>query len=99
MHLHNLAYGEKLPNLLIGKGSSTKCEAGFGDIGEHSSTHSESGWTTQEVFIEYLQKLRDEHYPDLENPIWFMLDAYSVHRAPPIREFAGTSSCCSPRRG
>jgi hypothetical protein len=80
------ADGTKLPMTLIAKGKTDACEAGFGDIGEHNSDHSESGWSTCPVFIEYLRKIRD--YFDDHDPIWLMLDSYSVHRSPEVREYA-----------
>ena len=49
------------------------------------TTHSQNGWSTIETFKEFLQNLRA--YCG-NNPIYLILDCYSVHRADAIKEKA-----------
>jgi hypothetical protein len=58
-----------------------------GDVGEHFTDHSESGWTTSETFCRYLRWLRDENYRN-EGPLWLIFDSYSAHRTEDVRNVA-----------
>ena len=56
------ASGTKIPLLFVATGRTEKCEnSQLGDVGPHWKIHSESGWVTEEVFLQYLQMLRN-HY-------------------------------------
>ena len=78
----------KLPLWIIAKGTTERCHAQVGDPQGHLVTHSENGWTTVETFSEYLMSLR-ERYPD-DDPVYLVLDCYSVHRTDEIRQLAKT---------
>lgn len=77
----------KLPLCLIATGKTAMVEEShFGDIGYHHADHSESGWQTAETFRRWLDWLRGL-YDDGE-PIWLVLDCYSVHRTEAMRSHA-----------
>ena len=75
----------KLPLWIIAKGTTERCHAQVGDPQGHLVTHSGNGWTTVETFGEYLMSLR-ERYPD-GDPVYLVLDCYSVHRTDEIRQW------------
>jgi hypothetical protein len=78
----------KLPLCLIAVGKTSSVEEShFGEIGYHHADHSESGWQTEETFMRWIHWLRALY--DDGNPIWVVLDCYSVHRAERIRAHAG----------
>jgi hypothetical protein len=77
----------KLPLCLIATGKTAVVEEShFGDIGYHHADHSESGWQTAETFRRWLHWLRALY--DDGDPIWVVLDCYSVHRADVMRSHA-----------
>jgi len=77
----------KLSLHLIASGKTERCEGSqFGDVGPHWTDHSQSGWTTEETFIRYLQRLRQ--YFDDGEPIWLLLDCYSAHRTDNAKAYA-----------
>lgn len=76
----------KLPLWIIAKGTTERCHAQLGNTQGHNVTHSESGWSTVETFSEFLMSLR-ERYPD-DEPIYLLLDCYSVHRCDEVRQLA-----------
>jgi hypothetical protein len=55
----------------------------FGDVGYHHADHSESGWQTAETFTRWINWLC-QIYDDAE-PIWVILDCYSVDRQEAMR--------------
>jgi hypothetical protein len=76
----------KLPLCMTAAGKTPLVEHSyFGDVACHRTMHSESGWQTAETFAEWFGWLRSL-YPDGE-PIWLILDAYSVHRQETIRAY------------
>jgi hypothetical protein len=80
-----------LPWFLIAGGKTTRCEhSQLGPADDYVSAHSPSGWTTVNTFQVYLEWLQ-EHCLD-EEPIYFILNYYSVHRAHETRRF-----CCHTR--
>jgi hypothetical protein len=65
--------GERHANLLL-------------DTLYHQTAHFESAWQTTEPFTEWLGWLRGQR--DEGNPVWLILDCYSVHRQETIRAHA-----------
>ena len=80
------ASGCKLPLWLIAKGKSDRCHDQLGETCGHLVTHSESGWSTVETFSLFIMSVR-ERFPD-NDPVYLLLDQYSVHRTEPIRTLA-----------
>jgi hypothetical protein len=67
-----------LPLLLLASGKTQCCEfSQFGDLEIHCRDHSQSGWTTEEIFIRDVEHLRRYFADDL--PIWLVLDVSTVH--------------------
>jgi hypothetical protein len=74
------AASEKLPLFLIAKRNTERVErTQLGDLHDHQTAHSASGWTTGETFHKYLGWLRSVCADDEE--IHLILDCYSVHRS------------------
>jgi hypothetical protein len=77
----------QLPLCMIAAGKTPLVEHSHcGDVSYHRTMHSESGWQTAETFTEWLGWLRSL-YPNGE-PIWLILDAYSIHRQETLRAYA-----------
>jgi hypothetical protein len=77
----------KLPMVMIAKGKTSRVERSqLGDIEPHTAVHSASGWITIPTFQEYLVMLKRE-FPE-DEPVYLILDCYSVHRSQEIREYA-----------
>lgn len=83
------ASGTKIPIMFIGKGKTDFVEnSQIGDVGPHWKDHSESCWVTEEVFINYLKKLR-EHFGGTNGPkLHLILDVYPSHRTDDVKNFA-----------
>ena len=80
------AAGTKLPMMLIAAGKTAAVEQSqLGDIYPHWKTHSESGWTTEETFIEYLLHIA-EFFQHEE--VHLILDVYTAHRTELVKETA-----------
>ena len=80
------AAGTKLPMMLIAAGKTTLVEASqLGDVYPHWKTHSESGWTTEETFVEYLLHIA-EYFNNEE--VHLILDVYAAHRTELVKETA-----------
>jgi hypothetical protein len=77
---------EKLPLWVIAQGTTTRCEKGYGTREDVVIDHSESGWTTETVMIDYLDWLR-QWYDD-DEPIHLILDCFAAHRAPWVKVIA-----------
>ena len=92
--------GEKFPLVMIGKGTTTRCEKsqfGFSNpIGQenpnphsdsiHYTEHSKSGWMNEEIWIKYLNNLREQlpydlQYPEnsIQNKIYLTCDSFPTH--------------------
>ena len=70
----------------MAKGNTERVEASLlGDLSYHKSSHSTTGWTTGETFKDYLGFL-SEYFQ--HQPIHLILDIFSVHRSPEIKEYA-----------
>jgi hypothetical protein len=68
----------KLPLTLIAAGKTIVVEhSHFGDVADHQTDHSQSGWTTHETFERWLIWVRGRY--DDGDPIWVILDCFSVH--------------------
>ena len=80
------ASGCKLPLYLIAKGKTELCHQQLGDPQGHLVGHSETGWSTVDTFSEFLLAVR-EHFND-DDPVYLLLDLYSVHRTDEIRQLA-----------
>jgi hypothetical protein len=77
----------KLLMVMIAKGKTSRVERSqLGDIEPHIAAHSGSSWTTIETFEEYLTMLKSK-FPE-DEPIYLILDCYSVHRRQAVREYA-----------
>ena len=80
------ASGTKLPMMIIAAGKTHRVEESqLGDIFPHWPAHSESGWTTEEVFVQYLQHIAD--YFNNEE-VHLLLDVYAAHRTENVKEIA-----------
>jgi hypothetical protein len=80
---------DKLPLFLIAGGKITRCEhSQLGPADDCAAAHSPSGWTSVNAFHGHLHWIQ-ELYLDAE-PIYLILDCYSVHRAHETRSFAAT---------
>ena len=85
------ASGKKFPLQIIATGKTGRCEKGqiLQYLEENQNdiwaTHSKSGWSTIETFSKYLENLRNLFG---ENPIYLVLDSYSVHRSIEIKSKA-----------
>ena len=80
------AAGTKLPMMLIASGKTKHVEESqLGDVGPHWTSHSASGWTTEDVFIEYLYHI-SEYFNEEE--VHLLLDVYSAHRTDTVKEIA-----------
>ena len=80
------AAGTKLPMMLIAAGKTEAVEQSqLGDIYPHWKAHSESGWTTEETFVEYLLHI-SEFYQNEE--VHLILDVYAAHRTERVKETA-----------
>lgn len=83
------ASGTKLPLMFVATGLTDQCEKGqLGDVHPHWKIHSESGWVNEEVFLQYLQKLRD-YFGGVDGPeLHLILDVYPSHRTDDVKNFA-----------
>ena len=80
------AAGTKLPMMLIAAGRTDYVESSqLGDVHPHWTSHSESGWTTEETFIQYLELLSN-HFN--HEPIHLILDLYAAHRTDAVKQRA-----------
>ena len=80
------ASGTKLPMMLIAAGKTTLVEdSQLGDVHPHWKCHSETGWTTEGTFIQYLEHLA-EHFDYKE--IHLILDVYAAHKTEAVKEAA-----------
>ena len=77
----------RVPLAFIAKGKTEKCEEKYGNIEKEDGIafHSESGWTTAEVMIRYLDWLREQIQ---EEEIALVLDVYAAHRKDEVKEHA-----------
>ena len=83
------ASGTKIPLMFVATGTTERCENGqLGDVHPHWHVHSESGWVTEEVFLQYLQLLR-EHFGGVDGKkLYLILDVYPSHRTDDVKNFA-----------
>ena len=80
------AAGTKLPMMLIASGKTERVEdSQLGDVYPHWRCHSETGWTTEETFIEYLLHI-SEFFNNEE--VHLILDVYAAHRTERVKETA-----------
>ena len=78
--------GTKLPMMLIASGKTPRVEESqLGDISPHWPAHSVSGWTTEDVFLQYLNHL-SEYFNNEE--VHLILDVYTAHRTASVKEIA-----------
>lgn len=93
------ADGRKLPLTIVCKGLTDRCHQQVSDdriISNEKILHSESGWSTHEVFKSYLEWVRDwydQAFGDNEsyrrnNKIILFLDTYSSHRNKETKDLA-----------
>jgi hypothetical protein len=79
----------KLPPTLIATRKTAFVEhSHFADVGHHQTDHSPSGWRTYETFEQWSMWLRGLY--DDGDPIWVILDCYSVHRQEPTKSLAAS---------
>ena len=80
------ASGAKLPMMIITSGKTNRVEESqLGDIYPHWASHSESGWTTEDVFGQYLQHISDYFHNE---EIHLILDVYTAHRTESVKAIA-----------
>jgi hypothetical protein len=78
----------KLPLDILAKGSTTRCEVSqLGELGEHVSDHSPTGWMTEETMVRYLAWLREEvnRIRGREEIHELIMDVYPVHATESVR--------------
>ena len=74
------ADGTKLPVQFIAKGKTEQVlDSQLGDVGYHLRSFSESGWTTEYTFVEYLVGIRNFYGFDDKNTIHVILDVFRAH--------------------
>jgi hypothetical protein len=81
------ASGNKLPLTVIGHGKTDLCLRSYCLPPTVWGLTSESGWTTSQVMLQWLAKLRQEVFPD-DKPVALILDVYAAHRKQEVRNFA-----------
>jgi hypothetical protein len=81
------AAGEKLPRTLIGKGKTNRCLQAYRLPDDVWSFVSESRWTTAEIMVQYLTRLRNSP-TFLQGPLIVLLDTYAARRCARVREAA-----------
>jgi hypothetical protein len=80
------AGGDPLPLLFVAKGKTeTVHRTQIGDVGRHWVDHTESGWTTEQLFGRYMQHLRNHMGP---GELHLILDCYTAHRTEVIKRQA-----------
>jgi hypothetical protein len=79
------AAGDKLPLWIIAKGKTQRSITKFGKHPEVVFKVSESGWTTEQLMLDYLDWLSARINND---PCLLILDVYPVHRMESIKEHA-----------
>lgn len=87
--------GKKLPLMVICKGTTERCERKITQC-EHLQraikneeliiTHSQSGWTTESVALDYLEWLF--HSYAHSNNFALLWDVYATHRTPRVKQYA-----------
>jgi hypothetical protein len=78
----------KFPLYIRAKGSTTRCEVSqLGELGEHVSDHSPTGWITEETMFRYLAWLREEvnRIRGREEIHELIMDVYPVHATESVR--------------
>jgi SH3-like domain-containing protein len=80
------ADGRKLPLWVIAKGKTVNCEKKFGHNPDVVMRHSESGWATENLIMEYLQWIHDG--PAEGEPCVLVLDVYPTHRTDKVQQLA-----------
>lgn len=84
--------GEKLPGFAVARGKTDRCEEKFhiDSVGDGwEMTHSERGWCTTEVMLEYLRWFRQ--HVDLTAPdewVYLIVDIYRSHLTDSVCELA-----------
>jgi hypothetical protein len=79
---------QKLPLYILAKGETMRCEmTQLGDIGDHASDHSSSGWMTTSTMIRYLGWLREflDSRDGEGRRYHLLMDIYPVHVTEPVR--------------
>lgn len=87
--------GRKLPLMVICKGKTYRCQQKITEspvLKKHITrqklfvTYSESGWTTEDISIRYLEWLKHGYAGG--NPFALLWDVYSTHRTENVQRFA-----------
>jgi hypothetical protein len=86
--------GDKLPLWVVAKGRATRTEAKFGPHPGIIMKHTESGWATENLTVEYLQGLHTEIAD--RRPYVLILDVYPTHRTDAV--VAAAEECHVKRR-
>ena len=72
--------------MLIAAGKTQHVEESqLGDVFPHWTAHSESGWTTEDTFIQYLNHV-SEYFNN--EPVHMILDVYAAHRTDTVKQIA-----------
>lgn len=81
------AASTKFPLLFIAQGKTDAVEASqIGDVGFHWTTHSDTGWMTEEVFIYYLKKVRE--FVNHNETLHLIIDLYPAHMTDEVKKLA-----------
>jgi hypothetical protein len=83
------ASGDKLPLWIISKGKTPKCLEKFGQTTTEILSFTESGWCTEELFLNYLEWLSQSA---ANAPLALVLDIYPTHRTERVKTFASEHS-------
>jgi len=86
IHTIPLVPTKPIPVMVIARGKGKGCEKKYDIQSEQDgiSFHSETGWTTSQIMIEYLDKLHDM----FEDNFALVLDVYPAHRKEEVKEYA-----------
>jgi hypothetical protein len=76
------AAGEKLPRWILAKGKTSRSETKFGSPPDVILKHTESGWSTGQMMVEYVTWLSQRCSGDR---FVLVLDLYSAHRTCELR--------------
>ena len=68
--------------MIIGKRKSDRCMKSYELTENVWSKHSESGWSTEAVILEYLDMVADK----MQDPCCLIMDTYVSHRTDSVKE-------------
>jgi hypothetical protein len=83
------AAGRKLPLWVVAKGRTHGCELKFGNHPDVPIRHTEKGWATENLIVEYIEWLHREVAEGF--PCILIMDVYPCHRTDRVLAAADTN--------